>query len=557
MRRWLIAAITTLFFTGVMPPITEGQGRPVVVFVVENDWLTASVADPGPDGVSRLGEIFRSLGAQTRIVRLDEPLPEEAGVVVLVRPLRSIPADALARLWRHIEKGNHFLLTIDPIGYPEARTETSAGGLGRLLTTDYGVSFQDTFVAEPWFTNNTVVNIEGSIVRTYADPVIPHPVIEPLVRYEVPVFVRGARTVQAEPFGIKSYGYPLLLTDSAYGETTREVFTSRDAPARLELNLDSDEVGTLVLAGLGENVSTGSRIAVLGDTAVVQNGFGLERILSDSGGETPRFPGDQILVERIAAWLLDLPSEEWPLLPSGFTWLALDGDGSDWGESLRAFSDEDDSPKMPPEYDIRNVRAFRNTDYLYMLVETAASPSPSVRLQFRINRGGVDEILLSAQAGEVTVLDDESETAIPDARFAAAQALEILVPIRVAGIDRVLTIEEVCVWTNTGAAEPADCMNRRFTVRRLNERDPASLRFPEGPLVSLTNPNNLGTNLRAGPGTNFQTLTTLINGTLMAARGRNEVGDWVYVESARYGGWLFASLVTSNGEISELPIVAP
>jgi hypothetical protein len=230
--------------------------------------------------------------------------------------------------------------------------------LGRLLTTDYGVSFRDTFLAEPWFTNDTVATIEGSIVQTYADRLAPHPVIEPLARFGVPIYLRGARTVRTEPLGIRSFAYPLLLTNSAYGETTREVFVFRDVQAPLEMNIGTDEMGTLVLAGLGENVETGSRIAVLGDTAVVQNGFGLEEITSETGDEIPRFPGDQILVERLSAWLLDLPFEEWLPLPSGFTWVALDGGASDWSESLQVVSDGDDL-NVSPESDLPNRRRLR------------------------------------------------------------------------------------------------------------------------------------------------------------------------------------------------------
>jgi hypothetical protein len=557
MRPSLLVAIVLLFSNAVTVFPLHGQTMPVVAFILENDWLTASVADPGPDGISRVAEIFRRLGAQTRIVQLNEPLPEEAKVVILVRPLRNISADALARLWRHIEKGNNFLLTIDPIGYPEERTEASTGGLGRLLTTDYGVSFRDTFLAEPWFTNNTVADIEGSIVRTYADSLLPHPVIEPLVKYQVPVYVRGARTVRTEPFGISSFGYPLLLTNSAYGETTREVFTSRGVPPPLQLNLGVDEVGTLVVAGLGENVSTGSRIAVLGDTALVQNGFGLEQIVSDTGEETPRFPGNRILVERIAAWLLNLPLEEWPGLPEGFTWLELDGDSSDWSESQRVIADEDDNQSATPELDIQQVRAFRNNDFLYLLIETSASPLPSARLRLQLQNTTSGDTALSLRANEILVVDGENEFPVPDAQFAVAQAMEILIPLRVVGIERELTIEELCIWEGDSPADanPVDCLSETISLRRLNERAPANLQFPDGPLVIVTNPGSTGTNLRTGPGTNFLTLTTLANGTILVGHGRNEVGDWVYVENARYGGWMSASLVTSNAELSLLPII--
>jgi hypothetical protein len=554
MYRLLIAALVIILSNVVTISHTEGQNEPLVVFIAENDWLTASAIDPGPDGISRLAEIFTRLGARTESVSLSEPLPEEAEVVVLSRPLQAIPADALARLWRHIEQGNGFLLTIDPIGYPEERTESADGGLGRLLTTDYGVSFRDTFLAEPWFTNDTVAAIEGSIVRTYADSLEPHPVIEPLARFGVPIYLRGARTVRTEPFGIRSFAYPLLLSESAYGETTREVFVFRDAPARLELNIGADEMGTLVLAGLGENVETGSRIAVLGDTAVVQNGFGLEQITSETGDEVPRFPGDQILAERLAAWLLDLPEEEWLPLPSGFSWVAVDGDASDWSDSLQGVSDSDDQD-VPPGSDIQQARAFQNYDYLYVLVQPREPLSASMNLQLLVEREGGETVTVSVNPDEVVMVGDGDESPILDAQVMSGDVLEVRIPLRVVGVDRVLRIEELCLGDSAG--EPADCLDETLPVRDLPERDPASLRFPDGPLISVTNEGNEGTNLRQGPGTNFPTVTTLPNGTLLLGYGRNEAGDWVYVENSRYGGWMSASLITSNGDVSLLPVLDP
>jgi len=43
---------------------------------------------------------------------------------------------------------------------------------------------------------------------------------------------------------------------------------------------------------------------------MIQNGFGLV-----SSGPTPRYPGNRILAERLAAWLLELPVDAWPGCP--------------------------------------------------------------------------------------------------------------------------------------------------------------------------------------------------------------------------------------------------
>jgi len=47
------------------------------------------------------------------------------------------------------------------------------------------------------------------------------------------------------------------------------------------------------------------------------------------------------------------------------------------------------------------------------------------------------------------------------------------------------------------------------------------------------------------------------NGKELAILGRNEVGDWILVQNARYEGWLATFLGSLNTDVMSLPVVQP
>ena len=128
MRRWRLALMLLVMLTGLILPVRAGyaqESQPVVVFIEDTQLRTASLLDPGPDGVTELEAIFKSLGARTIWLKLDEPLPADAQIVVLIRPLSNLPATSLARIWRHMASGGHLFLALDPSGLPTVRGEAS------------------------------------------------------------------------------------------------------------------------------------------------------------------------------------------------------------------------------------------------------------------------------------------------------------------------------------------------------------------------------------------------------------------------------------------------
>ena len=62
--------------------------------------------------------------------------------------------------------------------------------------------------------------------------------------------------------------------------------------------------------------------------------------------------------------------------------------------------------------------------------------------------------------------------------------------------------------------------------------------YNEGEQPSYTTPGDSGMNLRAGPGTNFDKVTSVPAGTAVTALGTNEDGSWVVVNYDGKYGWL-------------------
>jgi hypothetical protein len=564
MRPWrllsLVLALALLL--PVVPSRAQdpGPNPPRVIFIDDaKELLTSSMMDEGPDGVSKLAEIFRQLGADVDWLNLREPLPRDTEVIVIVRPLKALPIDQLARLWVQLLRGSHLLLAIDPAGLPVNRPERNeasnpdkaTSGLSTLLYLFYGIGLQDAFVAEPWFTSTGISGTRTAHSRSLAEDFVPHPITASLLSLGLPVQMWGARPLVVEPFGISSYASPLLATQTAYGEINTRVFGAKPAP--MEINLGKDIVGRLLVGAAAENVATGSRLVVLGDSEILQNDYGLANNFNT--GEVQNW-GNRILAEHIAAWLLGIPQEDWPGLPEGYTWLGIDGEPGDWSGRYELGEDADEDVVPIPEYDIRTVYAFTDNAYLYLQVETAVAPKPVVRLSVGIENtfDGVTDIVLYATANQVIKLDiNGNPEIVPDASMTGKTVLEMRLPLRLVGEGGL--ISELCLSDSRTAltSAPQDCMTQPIgLIPTTPEEAPLDTWYQSRPMGVVYAPQ--GANLRTGPSTDDAVLTQVSTGKWYAAVGRNLAGDWIQVQDARMTGWLAAFLLDLNIDPMNLPV---
>jgi hypothetical protein len=542
-KRFLAVLLLTLMVGGVLPAFGQ-DAAPLVVFVLNPDIETASPFDSGPDGVSALDNIFKSLGARTQVINLIDPIPNDAEIVVMVGSRKRISVTALARLWVHMARGKHLLLALDPPGYGDVENEDFKSGLLGFINNAYGLITYDAFMAEPWFTKESIVVLPGAYLQTHGDVAL-SPIIAPITRYDLPVMVWGARPIKVEPIGVDSYALPLLQTTTAYGETNLNAlqFTAVDAPP-LEMNIAQDIIGRVNIAGVAENTRSGSRVALLGDSEMLRNGYGMATV---PGTTEPRHLGNRLLVERLAAWLLDIPQSEWADIPSGFTLIALDGFIDDWDIGTAVATDGLDS--APGELNLRAVRALRNNAYLYLLAQTVANPSDTIQIDITIRQANSDTpLLVSATTNQVTVTNaDGTVEVVGDGRLVTGEAVEIRLPVRLIGENG--RIEQIC---SIIPGEEADCLSQRVQIVASALPDPADARFTDGPLVSVNSIRSVA--LREAPTTDSTNLTLLGAGDILRVVGRTEDTEWVQVQTGTYSGWVFTSLVIANTDLNLLPV---
>ncbi|MFN8563215.1 MAG: hypothetical protein U0703_16745 [Anaerolineae bacterium] len=510
---------------------------PLVVFVEEARTLVmASVTDNGPDGVTRLAEIFQSLGARTTWVRLDDPIPEDARVVVLVRPRGALTPAYLARIWLQVSAGNSLLVALEPPGYLGARTETPGSGLDRLLTYEQGISLLNGILVEPWFNNASFSDLYSTFSLGYADSV-PNPISDPLRQYDLPVALWGARPLHVEPFGMDSFAWALVDASPEFVETATDIFPSRDNPgAPIQLNLDKDMQGRVNIAAYGENTRSGARAAVLGDGEMLQNGYGLRRTTS---GE-PVHPADYILAQRLAAWLLRLPQDQYPALPSGFTWIALDGSVSDWADNVPVTPDDPTDASIL-SLNIGQARAVYNDSYLYLTVETVSQANIESQIDLELGSadGGTGNTVVSMQPGRVYAqTGDQPVEVVPDADMSIGDVIELRLPLRLTGTPP--NVVSLCLSSGRSLAfpQPPDCLDAPVQVGRIDQTDPAPVRagdFRRRRARRWRQPHQRAP--RAGDDSERDPYRALRDG--FPAIGRSADGEWVQVQTAAYRGWVF------------------
>lgn len=542
-KRFVAVLLAIVLLVGVLPAAGQ-EATPLVVFVLNPDIETASPFDSGPDGVSALDVIFKSLGARTQVINLVEAIPPEADVVVMVGPRKRINITGLARLWVHMASGKHLLLALDPPGYSEVTNEDFRSGLLAFLDNAYGLATYDAFMAEPWFTKDSVAILANAYFQAHGDVPL-SPVVEPITRYDLPVMVWGARPIRVEPLGVDSYAAPLVQSSTAYGEVSLEAFTySVDSPL-LELNVGEDLQGRVNIGGLAQNTRNGSRVALLGDSEMVRNGYGLAVV---PGTTNARHLGNRLLVSRLAAWLLDLPEEDWPTIADDYTLVAVDGYIDDWDISSAVASDGLDS--APQDLNLRAARALRDDSYLYMLAQTVGEPSDNIQLDVTIQRAGEETpITVSATTTQVTVTGaDGVSQVVGDGKLVVGEAVELRLPVRLLGNNGRIT--GLC---SVIPDAEADCVAQGIQIANSSLPDPLESRFTDGPLASVNSIRSVA--LRAAPTTDSDQITTLGGGDILRVVGRTDDADWVQVQTGAYSGWVFTSLVVVNTDLNSLPVI--
>jgi hypothetical protein len=82
---------------------------------------------------------------------------------------------------------------------------------------------------------------------------------------------------------------------------------------------------------------------------------------------------------------------------------------------------------------------------------------------------------------------------------------------------------------------------------------PDDMGILSGPLARI---NTSSLNVRQGPGTNYAPVGTLVQGDQVQIVGRNADTSWWAIKYGNGTGWVIASLVITEGDVSQVPLVA-
>jgi hypothetical protein len=501
---------------------------------------TAAPSDLGDDGTSRLSELFRSLGALVYTITPEEAIPSEIELLVIIRPRRSMSTLQTAYIWDFVQKGGHLLLAVDPIGHNQSNPEVARNsGLNRLLRTEFGISLADDFLIEEWFGLENLNSLVSSWSEARAEDLVPHTITEPLIHYDLPIRFWGARSVFVDSVTGISDSNALIYVEKPYGETTVIDYRNTETEQFI-LNIGSDSQGRLLLASIGTNRATGSRVAILGDSEIFQNLYGQTRMPQDSN--LPLFPGDFIFTQRLLAWLLAVPPEDWPELPQGFTWISMDGEASDWPHTVPVLPD---TQSTTPFYSLSQVRAFRNDQFVYLLLETLNPVPEGVEVFLMLDNGAGETLVMQANPEGLVSLQG---ALVGDAAVAFGQGVEIRIPRRVFGSNNTL-ISQACILLSE--TSQSDCYEGSIEPSISNNFEPVPNRFGAGPQIFLT----ADANIRTEPSLDSQVIALLPIRSSLAAFGRTSDNNWIFARNGRYEGWISAQLLEVNADLKHLPVL--
>lgn len=542
--KWLHYCLMGLLVVSISnsAPLSQAQDAPEPVrvgLVIERQGgvETATASNIGDDGITRYRDVIADFGVVVEELALDGPIPPRFDVLILIRPRLSLGFTRTAYLWDYLSRGGHLLLALDPNGHNRTFTENELGGLSQLLETEYGINLTDSLLIEDWASFETLSDLTQSWSTAQAEVLAPHPITEPLLRYDLPLRFWGARNLQVDAVTGLAATHALLRVEGPYGETRRVDFFLGGAD-QLALDIGDDLQGRFLIASIATNLESGSRVALIGDSEMFQNIYGQTRV--PGLGETPRYPGTFLFTQRLTAWVLGVAEAEWPALPEGFTWVTLDGAADDWPAELVR------TPNPMPENGLRieTASAFRNDQFVYLLLETS-EPLP-IGAQVRIVARDADGDSQVIVASERSVFSRDA--LVTDAAAAFGAVAELRLPRRLFDPAQP-QLTQICVQP-TPLALPT-CYDTPLTPANSVERDPAPLRGPDAPQAFVRN----GANLRTAPSTDAGIIASLPARELLEVIGRNTAGDWVQVRNGRYEGWMATFLLVLNADVDRLAVV--
>ena len=177
-------------------------------------------------------------------------IPEDALAIIIAGPMKPLASSEVSLLKKYVDAGGSLVVMENPVAVTEFGD--SPDPLADYLTTDWGITLNNDIVIDLVNTQNPLQAVSSQIGV--------HPITQNLTQNYI-VILPQARSISVEAANENVIQTPIIMTtDQSWGETE---LTAEENPA---FTPESDFVGPLNLAVVGENTATQGRVVVFGNS---------------------------------------------------------------------------------------------------------------------------------------------------------------------------------------------------------------------------------------------------------------------------------------------------
>lgn len=223
------------------------------------------------------------------IAEANGDIPLDARAIILPRPLTDFSEREVTVLDRYLKRGGALLILTDVLFTQDAFLREN-GVLNSYLWTNYGIRALDAAIVDPGASTETPLDILSFAV--VANTVTPR--LDP---ESAPAVFRLARALEVSavsPQPTVANGRFIMTSELSYAERNLEQLGSTNT---YTFDEGVDTPGPLTVAAWAEDLQTGARIALIGDSDFASNG---QVVLSNGNG---------ILITDAITWLTSIEDE--------------------------------------------------------------------------------------------------------------------------------------------------------------------------------------------------------------------------------------------------------
>lgn len=217
------------------------------------------IENAGEGAYTRVKQVLESKNYVVRPLNLqaENAIPEDARTLVVAGPLVPLTENSLALIRDFLNNGGNLLFLANPV--PLTQFGDKPDPLAEYIASEWGITLNNNIVVD----TNSPSSPFFAVGAQYAA----HPITEKM--QGVAAIFPYSRSLTVDTGNVGATPTELVMTiDQSWGETD---FTALEGQQALEFNQEEDLLGPLTLAAAVENVASGSRVVVFGNSSFAQD----------------------------------------------------------------------------------------------------------------------------------------------------------------------------------------------------------------------------------------------------------------------------------------------